>query len=384
VTVRNGDVARDLIVRSVPVVLGLSSRRSAAKEGTGVTWQRIKTVVTGGAGFIGAHLVDRLIQKGAVVTVVDNLSTGNVQHLYQVLSKHGLTVSGDMLEGEARAGVHRLLLRDLVDPAQAAEAVSGQEVVFHLAAAIGGRGYIDTHPADCCMTVAMNQNVVHQSHLAHVRHVHYASTACVYPVHLQATYGSVYLLKEDDAFKNGWANCDREYGWSKFMGEIILQAYHRQYGLEGSVCRYVTAYGPWENDTHAIIALIKKATERREPYVIWGTGEQDRDFTYVSDIVEGSLRAAEVIRDGSPVNLGTAVRHKLKDAAQMIFELTEWKPRGIVYDTTKPEGVSSRALDISRAKELLGWSPGVALYDGLRRTIEWYVSARPQPVETLD
>ena len=115
-----------------------------------------------------------------------------------------------------------------------------------------------------------------------------------------------------------------------------------------------------------------------------GTGEQDRDFTYVDDIVTGSIRAAEVIRDGSPVNLGTAVRHKLKDTAQLIFELTGWRPRQIVYDTTKPEGVSSRALDFSRAKELLGWSPRFPLHEGLRRTIEWYASARPQAVETLD
>jgi UDP-glucose 4-epimerase len=353
-------------------------------EDVRVNWQGTNVVVTGGAGFIGGHLVERLIEKGAVVTVVDDLSKGNVRHLYEVLQQHGLTVCGDMLEGEARAGPHRLLRRDLCDPEQTADAVRGQEVVFHLAATIGGRGYIDTHPADCCTSFAINQNVVHQAHLAQVRHVHYASTACVYPVDLQTTYDSGYLLKEEDAFKSGWANCDREYGWAKLMGEIILQAYHQQYGLEGSVCRYVTAYGPWENDTHAIIALIKKAVERREPYVIWGTGEQDRDFTYVDDIVSGSIRAAEVIRDASPINLGTAVRHKLKDVAPMILDLTDWSPRRIVYDSTKPEGVSSRALDISRAKRLLGWSPRFMLSDGLRRTVEWYASTLPRAVETLD
>lgn len=349
-----------------------------------MSWQGTRVLVTGGAGFIGAHIVDRLIDKGAIVTIVDNLSKSNVRHLHHVLARQGLAVRGDLLEGEAWAGPHRLLLRDLANPEDAAEAVRRQEVVFHLAAMIGGRGYIDTHPADCCASMAINQNVIHQSHLAGVRHVHYASTACVYPVDLQATYGSDYLLKEEDAFKSGWANCDREYGWAKFMGEIILTAYHKQHGLEGSVCRYVTAYGPWENDTHAIIALIKKAVERRDPYVIWGTGEQDRDFTYVDDIADGSIRAAEAIKDGSAVNLGTAARYKLKDVARLVFELCGWMPHEVSYDTTKPEGVASRALDISRAWGQLGWSPRFSLRDGLRRTIEWYVSTRPEPVETLE
>lgn len=347
-------------------------------------WDGRKVLVTGGAGFIGSHLVDRLIGRGAVVTIADNLSKGRIEHVQRVFAGHGLTVTGGVRSGGLRAGPHRLLVLDLCDPHHAAEAVKGQDVVFHLAATIGGRGYIDTHPADCCQSMAISQNLIHHAYLANVGHVHYASTACVYPLALQAEYGSDYLLTEADAFRDGWANCDQEYGWAKFMGEMILQAYHRQYGLEGSVCRYVTAYGPWENDTHAIVALIKRAVERRDPYTVWGTGEQDRDFTYVDDIVDGSLRAAEVVKDGSAINLGTARRYKIRDVVEMIFDLVGWRPRQVHFDTTKPEGVASRALGIARARDLLGWSPTVDLREGLRRTIEWYAAVRPEPVETLD
>ena len=109
-----------------------------------------------------------------------------------------------------------------------------------------------------------------------------------------------------------------------------------------------------------------------DPYVIWGTGEQERDFTYVEDIVEGTLLAGEKINDGTPINLGTGRRYKIKDAAEKIFEIMSWRPKKIVFDTSKPVGVVSRALDISRAKELLGWTPRFTFEEGLRKTIEWY------------
>src|SRR4030042_4172246 len=111
-----------------------------------------------------------------------------------------------------------------------------------------------------------------------------------------------------------------------------------------------------------------------DPYQIWGSGEQDRDFTYVSDIVEGTRRAAEKVTDGTPINLGTGVRYKVKDVAARIFDAMGWKPDKIVFDTSKPVGVATRALDISRAKKLLDWEPIISLDEGLRKTINWYVT----------
>ena len=154
------------------------------------------------------------------------------------------------------------------------------------------------------------------------------------------SYGSKYLLKESDAIKNNWANADKEYGWSKLMGELTLQAYHKQYGLKGVSTRYVTAYGPWENDTHAIIALIRRAVQKQDPYIVWGSGKQDRDFTYVNDIVNGSLLACEKISDASAVNLGTSTRYTIRETVYMIFEILGWKPKNY-FDRSKPEGVKT-------------------------------------------
>jgi len=342
-----------------------------------------KVALTGGAGFIGTHLLDRLLEESAEVTVVDNLSSGSIDDVVAIWKKHGFLYRGSTGKQSFAVGPQRFLHSDLEELEQARRAVEGQEIVIHEAAVIGGRGFVDTRPADCCGSFAINHSVFKAAHQEGVDRVHYASTACVYPNALQNEYGSTYLLKEDDAFREEAANCDRTYGWAKFMGEMELTAYHQQYGLKGSICRYVTAYGDRENDTHAIIALIRRAVEKRDPYVVWGTGEQDRDFTFVDDIVEGTLLATERITDCTPINLGTSVRYKIKDVVRMILEITGHQPRELTFDPTKPVGVISRALDNARARQFLGWQPRYDLRRGLEKTVAWYLSARPQAVETL-
>lgn len=347
-------------------------------------WSEVECLVTGGAGFIGSHLVDRLIKSRANVTIVDDLSHGSLDNIYEIWTKHGLKFSRQMNNGKIQAGKQTFIKCDLEEKSQVKEAVKGKDIVIHLGAIIGGRGYIDKYPAECCKNFAINHNVIEEASRAGVERIHYSSTACIYPVPMQLEYNSSYLLGEEDAFKDGWANCDREYGWAKFMGEIELQAFQKQHGLECSISRYMSAYGERENDTHVVTALIKKAVERRDPYVVWGNGEQDRAFTYVSDIVEGTLLATEKITDGTPVNLGHTQRYKIKDVAYKILELIDHKPKGIIFDTKKPVGVLSRALDISRAMQLLGWAPKVSLEEGLKRTINWYIKAKPKSVETIE
>jgi UDP-glucose 4-epimerase len=125
-----------------------------------------------------------------------------------------------------------------------------------------------------------------------------------------------------------------------------------------------------------VIALIAKAFVRQEPYEIWGDGQQDRNFTYVGDIVEAMMRAALAIEDSSAVNVGTSEHIKIVDAARMIFAETGFTPRKIFFDTTKPVGVFSRAADLTRTRRVLGWEPGISFAEGLARTVRWYYEAR--------
>jgi UDP-glucose 4-epimerase len=142
--------------------------------------------------------------------------------------------------------------------------------------------------------------------------------------------------------------------------------------MKTSSVRIFTAYGPRENETHAIVALIAKAFIRMDPYVIWGTGKQDRNFTYVQDIVDALILAAEKIEDGSAVNAGRNDRITINQAAELIFDIVRWRPKQIKHDLTKPQGVASRAADLTRARKLLGWEPKVSYREGFKRTIEWY------------
>ncbi len=329
---------------------------------SGTDWSGVSVLVTGGASFIGSHLVDRLVAEGAQVRVADDLSSGTLANLSESIERV------------------EFVLGDLRDREFARDAVAGREAIFHLAAAHGGRGFIDTHPADCATNLVLDGVVFDEAWKAGVDRICFASSACVYPVNLQAmpVDGNTILLREEsaDPFVEGAAAADGEYGWAKLMGEMTLRAFWKQHGLKSVSCRLFTAYGERENETHAVIALIAKAFIEMDPYEIWGDGQQDRNFTYVGDIVEGMLRASREIEDASPVNIGTSEHIKIVEAADLIFSETGFTPSEIFFDTSKPVGVYSRAADLARVRALLGWEPETSFLDGLRRTIGWYYADR--------
>ncbi len=345
-------------------------------------WKGKKIFIAGGAGFIGHHLLDELIRLGATITVGDNLFSGEISNVLRVWKKNNISYKKTDW-GYQTPSKQKFILVDFQDYFKTLKVLDKHEIIFHLAAHFGGRGFIDTHPADCCENFSINQNVIKAAKEVGVDRLQFASTACVYPFDLQKKYNSTYLLKEEDAIKNNWANADREYGWAKLMGELTLKAFHDQYGLKGSVTRYVTAYGPWENDTHAIIALIRRAVEKKDPYIIWGSGKQDRDFTFVEDIVSGTLAACEKITNADAINLGTSVRYTIIESVNIIFDILGWRPKKIIFDKSKPEGVKTRALDIKKAKKLTGWVPKYSFREGLEKTIEWFIKKNPKSVETL-
>jgi nucleoside-diphosphate-sugar epimerase len=214
--------------------------------------------------------------------------------------------------------------------------------------------------------------MIRAAHQAGVEHFTFASSGCVYPTSLQADPSEMVYLTED-LVKPPY-EADDMYGWAKLMTELTLRAYHEDYGLSCASARYFTAYGERCSVNHAVVAMIARAFIRQDPFVVWGTGEQIRNWTYVSDIVEGTIRACENIEDGSAVNLGTTERTRVIDAARLVLEIAGVDAE-LLPDPSKPTGPYNRVCSNDLAAERLGWRPEVSFRDGVERTLAWYFEA---------
>jgi nucleoside-diphosphate-sugar epimerase len=301
--------------------------------------------------------VDALVKRGAKVHVVDDLTSGRVSNLSSHLK------SGHVTFVEA----------DLREPGVTRAALKGIQVVFHLAADHGGRGYVDLHQAGPASNLFLDGLVFWEALKAGVEKVVYASSGCVYPNYMQTDAKKEIYLREEDVKPPH--DADNMYGWAKLMAELTVQSYHREHKLGAASCRYFTVYGPRGVENHAVIAMIARAFVRQDPFEVWGDGTQIRNWTYVEDIVSGTILAAEKISDGTAVNLGTMERVRVLDAVQMVTEYAGYKPQ-IKLLRNMPTGPINRVADNSLAETLLGWEPKTPFREGLRKTMDWYFGSK--------
>lgn len=320
-------------------------------------WKKRKVLVTGGASFIGSHLVDLLVAAGARVRVVDDLSSGKPKNIAHHL----------------KSGKVAFTKANLLDSANCRKAVQGAQTVFHLAALHGGRGYVDLHQAMCAKNLAMDGMLIQAAHEAKVDKFVFASSGCVYPLHLQTDTSKELYLTED--MVGPPYDADNMYGWAKLMAEMTLRSYHKDFGFKSASLRFFTVYGERGHENHAVIAMIAKAFVGMDPYPVWGDGRQIRNWTHVDDIVRGMMLAGEKVVDGTAINLGTTERTQVIECAEEVLRYTGHKAK-IKFELDKPVGPMNRVADNRLAKKLLGWEPQVRFMDGLHRTIDWYYKDR--------
>jgi nucleoside-diphosphate-sugar epimerase len=322
-----------------------------------MNWKGKRILVTGGASFIGSHLADALVELGSMVRIVDDLSSGRLENLQSHLA----------------SGSVEFFCADLREPGVTRMAVQNMEMVFHLAADHGGRGYVDLHQAGPASNLFLDGLVYWEALKAQVEKVVFASSGCVYPNFLQSDPDEEVYLKED--MVRAPYDADNMYGWSKLMSELTLKAYCKEYGIKAVSCRYFTVYGPRGGENHAVMAMIARAFTGQDPVEVWGDGKQVRNWTYVEDIVKGTLLCAEKIDDGTAINLGTMERIRVIDAVKMVLAQTGQKA-GIILRPEMPTGPLNRVADNSLAKRVLGWEPQTPFREGLDRTIDWYYASK--------
>ena len=314
-----------------------------------IDWSQQRVVVTGGAGFLGRHVVVALERREPAGIFVP------------------LRQNYDLREGEA--------IRDLLRDAR-------PTLVIHLAASVGGIGANRAHPADFFYdNLMMGAQLLHESWRAGVAKFVAIGTVCAYPKFTPIPF------REEELWNGYPEETNAPYGLAKKMLLVQSQAYRQQYGYNSIFLLPTNLYGPGDDfdpeASHVIPALIRKcleAAERGDETIeAWGDGSPTREFLYVSDAAEGITLAAERYDDSEPVNLGSGFEISIRDLLTTIARHTGFGGR-IVWDTTKPNGQPRRALNTERAAERFGFRATTGFDEGLRRTVEWYRQTRAEPV----
>ena len=306
-----------------------------------------RVVVTGGAGFLGRYVTQRLRERGC-----RSIEVPRIEEYDLVKLDHIVRMYEDMRP----------------------------DIVIHLAAVVGGIGANRVRPGEFFYkNLMMGVQLIEQARLHEVEKFVAIGTVCAYPKFTEVPF------KEEDLWNGYPEETNAPYGLAKKMLLVQSQAYRQQYGFNSIFVLPVNLYGPGDNfepsSSHVIPALIKKCVDAVETGAdhidCWGTGEVSREFIYAADAAEGIVLATQYYADAEPVNIGSGTEIRIKDLADKIAELTGFEGE-IRWDPSRPDGQPRRCLDVSRAKACFDFQATTSLEEGLRETIDWYKADRDQ------
>lgn len=307
-----------------------------------------RVLVTGGSGFVGSNLIERLLDLGADLTAT-------LHNKEAVIHDNRITY----------------LTCDLRKPEDCRQAVQNIDYVFMCAANTSGAEVMATTPlVHLTPNILMNVNMLEASYDAGVDKFLFMSSNTVYPL-------TDFAVKEGDV-TNEFYKSYHIVAWMKRFTEIVCDMYSTkiQNPMKTVVVRPGNIYGPrdkfdWKK-SKVIPALIRRAVERHSPFVVWGEGMDLKDFLYIDDYIDGMLSAMEKLEEFQPVNIASGRPVRIREVLSTILQASHYEDAIVEYDTTKPTMIPKRLIDISLAKDKLGWEPRISLQDGIKRTVNWY------------
>lgn len=311
-----------------------------------------RVLVTGGAGFVGSHLVEELLRQDAFVRIP-------VHQRSPVIHDHRIEI----------------VKADLTRPEECLTVMAGMDYVVHAAGAVGAAGITPAHQLEgITLNLLLTTRVLTAAWNAGVSRLLLFSSSTVYPAFNRP-------VKEEETWAGPPHPSYMGYGWMKRYTEKLGEFVVSNSSLQIAIVRPTAVYGRRDNFDprmgHVISALILKALRKENPFFVWGTGDEVRDFLHISDLARGSLFALEKYAVCDPINIGCGKGVTIRQIVQAVLKATGHETAEVVFDASKPTTIPFRAVDTSKAREILGFMPSISLEAGLKDTVKWYCTAGP-------